>query len=97
MYDFSKLHDLLTKAGIPVKVAALIFKVSRVTVYAWCKGEAPNQELLISTSTRIIKAIEAAVDAGTLPIPGYDKSALPLGYNAEAFAVKVKRAIHQYI
>lgn len=67
-YDFTKLRNLLHAAGITIAEAARLFKVSRPTLYTWCDGKAPTQELLLINTQRLIKALEAGVAANELPL-----------------------------
>jgi len=69
-YDFKNLRTLLVSAGITIAEAAHIFKTSRTTLYSWCAGNAPNQELLLVNTTRLIRVIQKALDAGDLPVKG---------------------------
>lgn len=67
-YNFTQLRALLDRAGISIFEGAQIFKVSKVTLYSWCDGAPPNQALLLANTERLIKVIEKAVAAGSLPI-----------------------------
>ena len=86
---FKNLEALLEKAGIPVSVAAMLFKTSRPTIYSWCAGNPPNQELLRFNALRIIKAIESAVAAKALPYEGYDHTAMLRGYDVAEVRNKI--------
>ena len=96
-YDFKNLAVLLDNAGIPVSVAAPIFKVSRTTIYSWCEGHAPNQELLLSNALRFIALIEKAHVAGGLPLPGYDKAEMAKGYDVEATVLQVRKVLKKFL
>lgn len=74
-FDFINFSDLLSKAGVTVEEAAKLFKVSRVTVYAWREGNAPNQQLILDRAERIIAAIDKATAAGALPVLNLEKDA----------------------
>lgn len=63
-YDFTQLPQLLDRAGISVAEAALLFKVSRPTLYSWREGNAPTQGFLLANAERLIRVISEAVDAG---------------------------------
>lgn len=67
-YDFSQLRPLLDSAGITIDEASHLFKVSRPTLYSWCEGHSPVQPLLISNSEKLIRLIEKAVAAKSLPL-----------------------------
>jgi len=67
-YDFTNFAALLEKADISVDEAAKLFKVSRVTIYSWCNGHAPNQKLILETAERLIKMITRAITAEDLPV-----------------------------
>lgn len=75
MYDFNKLRPLLDKAEITIEEAAQIFKVSRVTLYAWCEGRGPNQALLLANAERLVGVIERAIEAKSLPLIDAEKPA----------------------
>lgn len=72
-YDFKKLRPLLDSAGISVEEASHLFKASKVTLYSWCEGNAPNQALLLQNAERLVKLIERAVAAKSLPLVDVDK------------------------
>lgn len=74
-FDFTNFSDLLARAGVTVEEAAKLFKVSRVTVYAWREGNAPNQQLILDRAERIIAAIDKATAAGALPVLNLEKDA----------------------
>mgnify|MGYP001606683430 CR=1 FL=1 len=67
-YNFKHLRALLDSAGISIVEAACLFKVSRPTMYSWCAGTGPNQELLLENALSTINAIELAVKAEDLPV-----------------------------
>jgi len=67
-YDFTQLAALLERAGITIAEAAIIFKISRPTMYAWCAGNAPTQGLLLANAERLIRTFEKAIAAGDLPL-----------------------------
>ena len=66
--DFKNLSKLLDSAGISVAEAALLFKVSRPTLYSWREGHAPTQGLLLANAERLIRTITKAIAAGDLPL-----------------------------
>ena len=74
-FDFNNFSDLLSRAGITVEEIAKLCRVSRVTIYAWREGNAPNQQLILDRAERIIAAVEKAVAAGALPIVNLEKDA----------------------
>lgn len=96
-YDFNNFLTLLEKAGIPVAVAAIIFKTSRPTIYSWGAGHPPNQELLLTTALRLIAMIERAVEAGDLPLPLYDKAEMAKGYDVIMYAAKVRGVLQRHL
>lgn len=71
-FDFFKLRALLQAAGLTVADAAIIFRVTRPTMYHWCEGHAPTQKLLLSGTLQLITAIKCAVQAKALPVHDVD-------------------------
>ena len=74
-FERNNFSDMLARAGVTVEEAARLFKVSRVTIYTWRDGHAPNQQLILDRAERIITAINKATAAGDLPIINLEKDA----------------------
>lgn len=62
---------LLATAGITASEAAFMFKVSRVTIYKWTQKNHPAalKRANAKRAEKILEAIQAAVNDGTLPLP----------------------------
>lgn len=72
----------ITAAGLTGNEAAHIFKVSRVAFAKWIRKANPTNphKQIAGRVEKILRAIEAAVEAGALPVPA----------NSERIEVKPK-------
>lgn len=61
------LVDVLAAGNLTRTDVARLLGVSRVTIYNWLKDGAPHS-LIITKYTKVIKALQAAIEAGDLPI-----------------------------
>lgn len=60
--------DVVHRAGLKGKEAALLFKVTKPTIYNWHKGRVPKIAMVFDRAVVVCKLIEQALEAGTLPL-----------------------------